>query len=113
MGNAEQMISEAGLTLPDPPSPLGAYVPAVRSGNVLFLSGMLPLRNGVASHTGRLGGELDVDGGRDAVKCAVMNALSVIRQHAGGLDHVRRIIRMSVYLRTTGDFSDHASVADA
>ena len=99
--------------LPSAPHPLGAYVEAVQSGNMLFLSGTLPIKNGKPQYIGRLGKELDADAGRDALRTATLNALSVAREHLGSLDRVSKVIRVGVYLATYGDFYNQPIVADA
>ena len=99
--------------LPSAPHPLGAYVEAVQSGNLLFLSGTLPIKNGKPQYVGRLGKELDADAGRDALRTATLNALSVAREHLGSLDRVSKVIRVGVYLATYGDFYNQPIVADA
>ncbi len=75
--------------LPNAPHPLGAYVEAVQSGSLLFLSGMLPIKDGKPQYVGRLGKELDADAGRDALRTATLNALSAAKEHIGSLDRVR------------------------
>jgi enamine deaminase RidA (YjgF/YER057c/UK114 family) len=109
---SEQRLSELGLTLPPAPAPLGAYVPAVRTGNLLFLSGMLPLAGHEALFVGRLGRELDVDQARRAAYAAALNALAVARHELGTLDRVSRVVRLGVFIATDGDVRDQARVAD-
>ena len=99
--------------LPNGPHPLGAYVEAVQSGSLLFLSGMLPIKDGKPQHVGRLGQELDADAGRDALRTATLNALSAAKEHLGTLDRVRKVVRVGVYLATAGDFYNQPIVADA
>ena len=99
--------------LPKAPHPLGAYVEAVQSGNLLFLSGALPIKDGKPQYIGRLGKELDVDAGRDALRTATLNALSAAKQHLGSLDRVSKVVRVGVYLATYGDFYNQPIVADA
>src|SRR6267143_3163381 len=110
---AEQRLKELGIKLPAPPEPFGAYVEAVQSGNLLFLSGMLPTEGRVAKFIGRVGAELDVDAGREAAKLAALNVLGVARQHLGSLDRVTRIVRLGVSVATSGDVRDQPKVADA
>jgi enamine deaminase RidA (YjgF/YER057c/UK114 family) len=98
--------------LPKVPHPLGAYVEAVQSGSLLFLSGMLPVKDGKLQYIGRLGKELDEDAGRDALRTATLNALSVVKEHLGSLDRVTKVVGVRVYLATSGDFYNHAIVAD-
>jgi enamine deaminase RidA (YjgF/YER057c/UK114 family) len=99
--------------LPSAPHPLGAYVESVQSGNLLFLSGMLPVKDGKLQSIGRLGKELDADAGRDALRTATLNALSAARAHVGSLDRVTRVATVKVYLATEGDFYNQPIVADA
>jgi enamine deaminase RidA (YjgF/YER057c/UK114 family) len=109
----DRRLGELGIELPAPPRPLGAYVEAVQTGNLLFLSGMLPTAGGAPKVVGRLGEELDVAGGRDATRTAALNALAVAKQRLGSLDRVSRVVRLGVYLAAAGDFRDHPKVADA
>ena len=111
--SAEQRLKEIGIKLPVPPEPFGTYMEAVQSGNLLFLSGMLPTEGRVAKFMGRVGAELDVDAGREAAKLAALNALAVARQHLGSLDRVTRIVRLGVSVATSGDVRDQPKVADA
>ena len=99
--------------LPNTPQPLGAYVEAVQSGNLLFLSGTLPIKDGKPQYVGRLGKELDADAGRDALRTATLNALSATKEHLGSLDRVSKVVRVGVYLATSGDFYNQPIVADA
>jgi enamine deaminase RidA (YjgF/YER057c/UK114 family) len=99
--------------LPSAPHPLGAYVESVQSGNLLFLSGMLPVKDGNLQYVGRLGKELDADAGRDALRTATLNALSAAKAHVGSLDRVKKVIRVGVYLSTSGDFYNQPTVGDA
>src|SRR5438132_10524011 len=111
--SAEQRLKELGIKLPAPPEPFGAYVEAVQTGNLLFLSGMLPTEGHEAKFIGRVGAELDVDAGRKAARLAALNVLAVVRQHAGSLDRVTRIVRLGVLVATAGDIRDQPKIADA
>jgi enamine deaminase RidA (YjgF/YER057c/UK114 family) len=111
--SAERRLKELGITLPAPPEPFGTYVEAVRTGNLLFLSGMLPTEGGRAKVIGRIGAELDVEAGRQAARLATLNLLAVTRQHLGSLDKVSRIVRLGVSVATSGDVRDQPKVADA
>jgi enamine deaminase RidA (YjgF/YER057c/UK114 family) len=111
--NAERRLQELGIELTPPPTPFGAYVEAVQTGNLLFLSGMLPAIGHEPKFVGRLGKELDANAGRDEVRIAALNVLSAARQKLGSLDKVTRVVRLGVYLATHGDFFDQPKVADA
>jgi enamine deaminase RidA (YjgF/YER057c/UK114 family) len=111
--NAERRLQELGIELTPPPTPFGAYVEAVKTGNLLFLSGMLPAVAHEPKFVGRLGKELDANAGREAVRIAALNVLSATRQKLGTLDKVTRVVRLCVYLATDGEFFDQPKVADA
>ena len=111
--SAEQRLKELGIKLPVPPEPFGAYVETVQTGNLLFLSGMLPTEGHGAKFIGRVGAELDVEAGRKAAQLAALNVLAVARQHFGSLDKVTRIVRLGVSVATSGDVRDQPKVADA
>jgi enamine deaminase RidA (YjgF/YER057c/UK114 family) len=111
--SAERRLLDLGIVLPNVPHPLGAYVEAVQSGSLLFLSGMLPVKDGKLQSIGRLGKDLDESAGRDALRTATLNALSAAKAHVGSLDRVTRVVSVRVYLATEGDFYNQPIVADA
>jgi enamine deaminase RidA (YjgF/YER057c/UK114 family) len=111
--SAEQQLKQLGITLPAPPEPFGTYVEAVQTGNLLFLSGMLPTEGHEARFIGRVGAELDVEAGRRAAFLAALNVLAVARQHLGSLDNVTRVVRLGVSVATAGDVREQPQVADA
>ena len=110
--SAERRLNELGIKLPEPPAPFGIYVEAVQTGNLLFLTGMLPTEGREAKFIGRVGAELDVDAGRAAARLAGLNALAVAREYLGSLDKVTRIVRLGVLVATSGDVRDQPRVAD-
>jgi enamine deaminase RidA (YjgF/YER057c/UK114 family) len=110
--SAEQRLKDFGIELPTPPEPFGIYTEAVQTGNLLFLTGMLPTVGREAKFIGRVGAELDVEAGRAAARLAALNALAVARQHLGSLDKVKRIVRLGVAVATSGDVRDQPKVAD-
>lgn len=112
ISTAEQRLEQLGIELPAPPEPFGTYAEAVQTGNLLFLTGMLPTEGRSAKFTGRVGAELDVDAGRKAAYLAALNALAVARRHLGSLDKVTRIVRLGVSIATSGDVRDQPKVAD-
>jgi len=112
-GGAERRLRELGIQLPPAPTPLGTYLEAVQTGNLLFLSGMLPVVDRKPKYLGRLGKELDANPGRDAAYTAALNALAAAKEHLGSLDKVMRVVRIGVFIATSGDFFDQPRVADA
>jgi enamine deaminase RidA (YjgF/YER057c/UK114 family) len=111
--SAENRLQALGIQLPTPPTPFGPYVEAVQTGNLLFLSGMVPVVDHKPKYLGRLGKELDAEAGRDAVYVAALSALAATKQYLGSLDRVTRVVRLAVYIATSGDFFDQIRVADA
>ena len=110
--SAEQRLREFGIILPAPPEPFGIYVEAVQTGNLLFLTGMLPTEGRAAKFIGRVGAELDMEAGHKAARLAALNALAVARQHLGSLDKVTRVVRLGVAVATSGDVREQPRVAD-
>ena len=105
-------MQDLGITLPSAPTPFGSYVEAVRTGNLLFLSGLLPVVDHKPKYLGRLGKEVDVEAGRDAARTAAFGALAAAKEHLGSLDRVVRVVRHGVFMATSGDFFNQPKVAD-
>jgi enamine deaminase RidA (YjgF/YER057c/UK114 family) len=112
LATAEQRLSQLAIKLPAPPEPFGIYAEAVQTGNLLFLTGMLPTEGREAKFVGRVGAELDVEAGRAAARLAMLNGLAVAKQHLGSLDKVKQIVRLGVAVATSGDVRDQPKVAD-
>jgi enamine deaminase RidA (YjgF/YER057c/UK114 family) len=110
---AEDRLRELGIHLPEAPTPFGAYVPAVQTGNLLFLSGMLATSGHTATVVGTVGKDLDVTAGREAAYTAALNVLALTRKQLGSLDRVSRVVRLGVYVAATPGFTEHPRVADA
>jgi enamine deaminase RidA (YjgF/YER057c/UK114 family) len=85
----------------------------VQAGNLLFLSGTLPVEGGTPKFLGRLGAELSVEDGRRATRLATLNALALAKEHLVSLNKVKQVVRLGVSLVTTPDFREHPKVADA
>ena len=110
--SAGRQLSGLDLALPPPPTPFGAYVEAVKIGNLLFLSGMLPVVGHKPQYVGRVGRALSAEDGRKAAEVACLNALSAANAHLGGLDKITGVAKLGVYIATEGDFRDHPKVAN-
>jgi enamine deaminase RidA (YjgF/YER057c/UK114 family) len=110
---AVDRLASLGIRLPDAPTPFGAYVPAVETGNLLFLSGMLATSGHAATMVGILGKDLDVAAGREAAHTAALNVLALTRQQLGSLNRVSRVVRLGVSVAATPEFTEHPQVADA
>ena len=110
---ADQRLKDLGIQLPDPPTQFGTYVEVLQTGNLLFLSGMLPVVNHKPKYLGRLGKELDVEAGRDAAYTAALGALAATKQYLGSLDRIARVVRLGVFIATSGNSVDQPRIADA
>lgn len=113
MSGADRRLQDLGIELPTAPTPFGTYVETVQTNGLLFFSGMLPVVDHKPKYVGRLGKELDVEAGRDAVYTAALSVLAAAQKHLGSLDRVTRVVRLGVFMATSGDFFDQPRVADA
>jgi enamine deaminase RidA (YjgF/YER057c/UK114 family) len=111
-GSPSSRLSELGIVLPAPPTPLGAYVESSDTGSLLFLSGTLPVVNRKLAISGRLGENLSVKEGQQAARIASLNALAVAKEHLGDIDRLKKLVKLTVLMATTEQFTEHASVAD-
>lgn len=107
----QKKLEHMGIVLPVPAAAVGSYLPAVRTGNLLFVSGQLPWEAGKLAVTGKVGGEVDLSGGQRAARLCAISALAVLQQ-AVGLDHVARIVRLEVFVNSAGGFTQQAQVAN-
>lgn len=109
---AGSRLRELGVSLPAPPSPLGAYVETSHAGSLLFVSGTLPLVDRKLAITGRIGKDLSVSQGQEAARLAALNALAAAQEHVRDLDKIKKLVKLTVQIVTTEDFNEHAAVAD-
>lgn len=109
---AGSRLRDLGVVLPKPPSPLGAYVEASQAGSLLFISGTLPLIDGKLAISGRIGRNLTVSQGQEAARLAALTALAAAKEYIGDLDKLKKLVKLTVLLTTTEDFTEHATVAD-
>jgi enamine deaminase RidA (YjgF/YER057c/UK114 family) len=108
----EERLADLGLSVPDVAKPVAAYVPALRSGNHVFTSGQLPMRDGELMLTGKVGGEVTQE---EAVECGrqcALNALAAVRAEVGDLSAVKRIVKVVAFVASTPDFPGQPLVAN-
>ena len=105
-------LSRLGIVLPASPTPLGAYVEASDTGNLLFISGTLPVIHRKLAMAGRLGESLSVNDGEKAARIASLNALAAAKEHLGDIDRLKKLVKLTVLMATTNEFTEHAAVAD-
>src|SRR5262245_52467254 len=107
---AEARLKTLGIELPTPPRPIGSYVTAARSGNLLFLSGHGPVRDGRILYQGRVGPDLTIEQGQEAARATGLSLLATIRETVGSLDRVRRVVKALGMVQCADDFTDHPKV---
>lgn len=108
----EEKINQLGFTLPAAPKPLASYIPAVKSGDLVFTAGQLPIKDGSLVFKGKLGKELNEDDGKKAAQLCALNCLSVIKNEIETLDNIDRIIKLTVFVSSSEGFINHPQVAN-
>jgi len=106
----EARLADLAIALPPAPKPVATYIPAVRVGDLLFLSGTGPFKDGRIVYTGKLGKDLTVEQGYEAARLTVLNALAMVRQELGTLDHVVRIVRLTGHVASADGFTQQPAV---
>jgi enamine deaminase RidA (YjgF/YER057c/UK114 family) len=110
-GRIEARLAELGIELPKAASPVAAYVPAVRTGNQLFISGQIPLWNGELRHVGKLGAGYSIEEGREAARTCALNLIAQAKAALDGdLDRITRVVKLVGFVNSTGDFNDQPKV---
>lgn len=112
MEDIRARLAALGLTLPPPPKPQGSYVPAVRTGNLVFVSGQLPMRDGKVAFTGRVGHDLDMAQGQEAAGLCFLNALAALETAGSSAEKVTRVIRLGAFVQCREGFSEQPKVVN-
>jgi enamine deaminase RidA (YjgF/YER057c/UK114 family) len=110
--SAEERLKELGLELPPPVAPVAAYLPAVRAGDLVFVSGQLPFVAGKLPFTGKVGAGVSLETAKGLANIACLNGLSALRAEAGSLDRVARIVRVGVFVASAPGFTEQPQVAN-
>ena len=110
MSTPEQRLIELGLQLPDAAAPLAAYIPAVRSGSLVFTSGQLPWRDGELVATGKVGAEVDPEAAKEAARYCASNALAAVRTVTGDLSSVTRVVKVVGFVASAPSFTGQPAV---
>lgn len=105
----EEKLDELGVKLPNPPTPAGSYVPVIRTGNLLFISGQIPMENGKVIFTGKVSDDNLETAQKSARMCAI-NILAQIKREIGDLDKVSKIVKLSGFVNSVPEFSQHPKV---
>ena len=113
MGDIEKHIEGLGIILSEPATPLANYVPVVRTGNLIYLSGLAPTSKPDGSkYIGRLGESMTIDEGYDAARATGINIVARLKTYLGDLDRVVQIVKLLSMVNSTSDFIDHPAVAN-
>lgn len=113
MSTASQRLKELGITLPPAPKPVASYVPCVRHGETLILSGQIPTKDGKVQFVGQAGRDQDVGAAQRAARLCAINAIAVGAEAAGGVDNIARVLKVVVYVASHESFTDQHLVANS
>lgn len=111
--SAEKRLVELGFTLPTPAAPVAAYIPTRRSGNLLFVSGQIPVRDGKIIATGTVPSTVSVESARDCARQCALNGLAAAKAALGSLDRIRQVVRVGCFVACDTGFGDQPKVANA
>ena len=113
MPTPEERLQQLGVDLPAPAAPVAAYVPTVRTGDLVYVSGQVPLVGGTPSHLGRLGDDLGVEEGRAAARTCAVNVLAALKAELGELSRVTRVVKVTGFVASAPGFNDQPKVVNA
>jgi len=106
----EERLKALGITLPEAIKPLGSYLPAVRVGELIFLSGVLPLKEGRLLKKGKVGSSLTLEEAQEAARLCIINSLSILKNEIGSLNNLKRCVRLTGYIASEKDFIEQPKV---
>ncbi|HSA98736.1 MAG TPA: RidA family protein [Candidatus Nitrosotenuis sp.] len=109
----DEKLRSLGITLPSPPKPAGSYIPVVTSGNLAFVSGQIPLQDGKVAYTGKVPTERTIEDAQSAAKICAVNILAQLKANLGSLDRISKIVRVSGFVNSTGDFTEQPKIINA
>jgi len=109
----EEKLNELSINLPTPPSPAGSYIPVVTTGNLAFVSGQIPMKNGNVIFQGKVPENQSVDSARDAAKICIINGLAQLKANLGSLDRIVKFVRISGFVNSNSDFIEQPKVINA
>ena len=109
----EEKLKELGIEIPTPPNPAGSYIPVVTTGNLAFVSGQIPMKEGKVIFEGKVPENQSVDSARDAAKICIINGLSQLKANLGSLDKITKFVRISGFINSSPDFTEQPKVINA
>ena len=109
----EKRLKDLGISIPNAPKPAGSYVPIVLTGKLAFVSGQIPIKDGQVVYQGKVGDTQSIDNAQEAAKLCVINGLAQIEAYCGTLDNLEKIIKISGFVNSIKDFTEHPKVINA
>jgi enamine deaminase RidA (YjgF/YER057c/UK114 family) len=109
----EEKLKELGIEIPTPPSPAGSYIPVVNTGNLAFVSGQIPIREGKVVFQGKVPENQSVDSARDAAKICIINGLAQLKVNLGSLDKITKFVRISGFVNSNPNFAEQPKIINA
>ena len=106
----EEKLCALGITLPSPPKPVGSYIPVVRTGNLVFVSGQIPMSNGKILYSGKVTKDLSIEDAQKAARLCIINALAQLKSEFGDLDKISKIVRVSGFVNSPPEFTEQPKV---
>jgi enamine deaminase RidA (YjgF/YER057c/UK114 family) len=113
MPTPEERLQQLGVSLPTPAAPVAAYIPCVRTGNLVYVSGQVPLVDGKPSHTGHLGDDVSLEDGRAAARTCAINLLAALKAELGELSLVRQVVKVVGFVASAPGFTEMPKVVNA
>jgi enamine deaminase RidA (YjgF/YER057c/UK114 family) len=113
MPTPEERLQQLGVDLPAPAMPVAAYVPTVRTGDLVYVSGQVPLVDGTPTHLGRLGDDVSLEDGRAAARTCAINLLAALKAELGELSRVSRVVKVTGFVASAPGFTDMPKVVNA
>ena len=109
----EDKLRELSIDLPTPPSPAGSYIPVITTGNLAFVSGQIPMKEGKVVFEGKVPNEQSLDAARDAAKICIINGLAQLKANLGSLDKITKFVRISGFVNSNPEFTEQPKVINA
>lgn len=109
----EEKLSSLNIVLPNPPKPAGSYIPVLRVGNLVFVSGQIPIKDGKVEFQGKVPENLPIEQAQQAAKLCAINILAQLKAEIKNLDNISRIVRVSGFVNSSQEFTEHPTVINA
>ncbi|MDE1843334.1 MAG: RidA family protein [Thaumarchaeota archaeon] len=109
----EQKLKSLGIVLSTPPKPAGSYIPVVKTGNLVFVSGQIPVKDGQVEYKGQVPTTISIEDAQKAAKLCMINVLSQLNSELGTLDNISKIVRVSGFVNSSPEFYEHPKIINA